>query len=81
MYGGNERTVMSGEFYFKYPSKATLLGDGDGDGQLKQTNDGINYARDVSGIDPPIHVNRDETNPRSSHTLAPIAQLDRATAF
>jgi hypothetical protein len=48
LYGGNERTVMSGEFYFKYPSKATLLGDGDGDGQLKQTNDGINYASRIA---------------------------------
>ena len=44
LYGGNERSVMSGEFYFRYPSKATLLGDGDGAGQLKQTVDGINYA-------------------------------------
>jgi hypothetical protein len=48
LYGGNERTVMSGEFYFKYPSKATLLGDGDGAGQLKQTNDGINYASRIA---------------------------------
>jgi hypothetical protein len=48
LYGGNERTVMSGEFYFKYPSKATLLGDGDGEGQLKQTTDGINYASRVA---------------------------------
>ncbi len=48
LYGGNERTVMSGEFYFKYPSKATLLGDGDGEGQLKQTTDGINYASRIA---------------------------------
>jgi hypothetical protein len=48
LYGGNERSVMSGEFYFRYPSKATLLGDGDGLGQLKQTTDGINYASRVA---------------------------------
>ena len=48
LYGGNERSVMSGEFYFRYPSKATLLGDGDGEGQLKQTLDGINYASRIS---------------------------------
>jgi hypothetical protein len=48
LYGGNERSVMSGEFYFRYPSKATLLGDGDGEGQLKQTIDGIKYASRIS---------------------------------
>ncbi len=48
LYGGNERSVMSGEFYYRYPSKAVLLGDGDGAGQLKQTVDGINYAGRIS---------------------------------
>jgi hypothetical protein len=48
LYGGNERTVMSGEFYFKYPSKATLLGDGDSSGQLGQTRDGILYASRIA---------------------------------
>jgi hypothetical protein len=48
LYGGTERTYMSAEFYYKYPSKATLLGDGDGDGQLKQTVEGINYASKVA---------------------------------
>ena len=48
LYGGNERSVMSGEFYYRYPSKAILLGDGDGAGQLKQTVDGINYASRVA---------------------------------
>jgi len=48
LYGGNERTVLSGEFYYKYPSKATLLGDGDSAGQLKQTNEGIDYASRIS---------------------------------
>jgi hypothetical protein len=44
LYGGNERSVIAGDFYYKYPSKAILLGDGDGVGQLGQTIDGINYA-------------------------------------
>jgi len=48
LYGGNNRSVTSGEFYFKYPSKATLLGDGDGVGQLGQTIDGILYASRIS---------------------------------
>ena len=48
LYGGNERTYMSADFYFKYPSKATLLGDGDGEGQLKQTVQGINYASRIA---------------------------------
>jgi hypothetical protein len=48
LYGGNERSVMSGDFYYKYPSKATLLGDGDGVGQLGQTLDGIIYASRVA---------------------------------
>jgi len=48
LYGGNERSVMSGDFYYKYPSKATLLGDGDGVGQLGQTLDGIIYASRIS---------------------------------
>jgi hypothetical protein len=48
LYGGNERSVIAGDFYYKYPSKATLLGDGDGVGQLGQTLDGINYASRIA---------------------------------
>jgi hypothetical protein len=48
LYGGNERSVIAGDFYYKYPSKATLLGDGDGVGQLGQTIDGINYASRIA---------------------------------
>jgi hypothetical protein len=48
LYGGNERSVMSGEFYFKYPSKATLLGNGQSAGQLTQTTEGINYASRIT---------------------------------
>ena len=48
LYGGNERSVIAGDFYYKYPSKATLLGDGDGVGQLGQTIDGIEYASRIS---------------------------------
>ena len=48
LYGGNERSVTAGDFYFRYPSKATLLGDGDGVGQLGQTIDGIEYASRVA---------------------------------
>ena len=48
LYGGNERSVTAGDFYFRYPSKATLLGDGDSVGQLKQTVDGINFASKIA---------------------------------
>ena len=44
LYGGNERTVLNGKFYYEYPSLAIVEGDGDGAGQLGQTIDGINYA-------------------------------------
>jgi len=48
LYGGNERGVFSGEFYYKYPSNAIIEGDGDGVGQLGQTIDGINYASRIA---------------------------------
>ena len=48
LYDGNERTVMSGEFYYKYPNKATLLGNGQSVGQLTQTTEGILYASRIS---------------------------------
>ena len=43
-YGGNERTAKAGEFYYLYPSQATIGNDGDTGGQLNQTLDGIRYA-------------------------------------
>ena len=44
-YGGNERSIIAGEYYYRYPSQATVGNDGDTGGQLNQTLDGINYAR------------------------------------
>jgi hypothetical protein len=41
-YGGNERSVIAGEFYYLYPSEATTT-------QLLQTVDGIQYAQDLVG--------------------------------
>jgi hypothetical protein len=41
LYGGNERSVMSGEFYYRYPSQATTT-------QLTQTNEGIRYASRIA---------------------------------
>lgn len=38
VYGGNERSVNAGEFYYLYPSSAT-------GSQLNQTVDGIEYAQ------------------------------------
>ena len=44
LYGGNERAIEAGNFYFKYPSLANVDGDGDSLGQLNQTVDGIRFA-------------------------------------
>jgi hypothetical protein len=44
-YGGNERSVIAGNFYYKYPSNATVNFQSNADGQLNQTIDGINYAK------------------------------------
>ena len=44
-YGGNERSVIAGNFYYKYPSNATVNYQTNIDGQLNQTIDGINYAK------------------------------------
>jgi hypothetical protein len=44
-YGGNERSVIAGNFYYKYPSNATVNFQSNVNGQLNQTIDGINYAK------------------------------------
>ena len=41
LYGGNERSIIAGKFYYDYPSEATTT-------QLLQTIDGIEWARDLS---------------------------------
>jgi hypothetical protein len=48
LYGGNERVREAGEYYYLYPSLATVDGDGDAAGQLGQTLDGVNYAKGIS---------------------------------
>jgi hypothetical protein len=47
LYGGNERSNTAGEFYYKYPSSATVSGSISPTtaAQLYPTLDGINYAR------------------------------------
>jgi hypothetical protein len=40
-YGGNERSIIAGRFYYDYPSEATTT-------QLLQTVDGIKYAEDLT---------------------------------
>jgi hypothetical protein len=46
-YGGNERSVIAGNFYYKYPSQATVSNTTEG-GQLNQTIDGIKYAKRIA---------------------------------
>jgi hypothetical protein len=48
LYGGNESSARAGEYYYLYPSLATVEGDDNESGQLDQTLDGIKYARDIS---------------------------------
>jgi len=45
-YGGNERSVVAGNFYYKYPSLATV--DDRTTGQLQQTLDAIKYAKRIT---------------------------------
>jgi hypothetical protein len=50
VYGGNERTVTAGEFYYKFPSAAIISGSGSPtvSAQLYPTLDGIGYAGRLS---------------------------------
>jgi hypothetical protein len=48
VYGGNERSIEAGSYYYKFPSVAILDSYGDNNGQKKQTIDGINFARGIS---------------------------------
>jgi hypothetical protein len=48
VYGGNERSIEAGSYYYKFPSVAILESYGDNNGQKKQTVDGINFARGLS---------------------------------
>jgi hypothetical protein len=35
LYGGNERVREAGEYYYLYPSLATVVGDGDSDRTIR----------------------------------------------
>jgi hypothetical protein len=50
VYGGNERSVTAGDFYYRFPSAAILSGSSSPTTatQLYPTLDGIRYAGDVS---------------------------------
>jgi len=62
-YGGNERGITAGEYYYLYPSLAIVQGDGDGTGQLGQTVDGIRYA---SGLVDNLLKGKTFTSPNAS---------------
>jgi hypothetical protein len=47
-YGGNERSVTAGSFYYLFPSRATNKGVPSEQNQLDPTIDGINYAKGLS---------------------------------
>ncbi len=48
VYGGNERSVRAGEFYFLFPSRATIGGIPSEAAQLDPTVTGIEYGSDLS---------------------------------
>ena len=48
LYGGNERVIEAGTYYYLYPSLATVDGDGDSAGQLGQTLDGVKYSKGLT---------------------------------
>ena len=48
VYGGNERSVRAGEFYFLYPSRATVGGVPSEAAQLDPTVTGIEYGSDLA---------------------------------
>jgi hypothetical protein len=48
VYGGNQRSVIAGEFYFLYPSRATVGGIPSEAAQLDPTVTGIEYGSELS---------------------------------
>jgi hypothetical protein len=48
VYGGNERSITAGEFYFLFPSRATVGGVPSEDAQLDPTVTGIEYGSDLA---------------------------------
>jgi len=73
VYGGNERTSVAGEFYFLYPSAATVGGVPSVTAQLDPTVTGIGYA---SRLAQNIVLSRVLSNP--SQLVLDIAELIRA---
>jgi hypothetical protein len=73
VYGGNERTAIAGEFYFLYPSAATVGGVPSVTAQLDPTVTGINYA---SRLAQNIVLSNVLTNP--SQPILDVAELIRA---
>ena len=73
LYGGNERSITAGKFYFDYPSLANIDGDGDSIGQLNQTVDGIRFA---AGFVDQILSQSFFTQPDTSTSASYVAILD-----
>ena len=66
LYGGNERSIKAGEFYYKYPSEATTV-------QSDQTITGVLHA---AGLSDKIIQNTILTNPNSETLSAYNVMLD-----
>ena len=62
-YGGNERSVTAGSYYWRYPSRATNKGVPSEENQLDPTVDGIRYAK---GLSQKVIQNTEFTTPTNS---------------
>ena len=69
-YGGNERTITAGEFYYLFPSAATVSGSSSPSvtAQLYPTLDGVTYAQRL-------------TNKIINNTTLVTASLERETTY
>lgn len=63
MYGGEERSVNAGDFYYRFPSRATVAGVPSEAAQLDPTLTGVRYAGDLSSK---IVLNQQFTFPSQS---------------
>jgi hypothetical protein len=76
LYGGNERSVIAGNYYFKYPSSATERGVPSVVAQLDPTTTGIKYA---SGLAQNVIQNVEWNEPSASTLIASDLLLNNKT--
>jgi hypothetical protein len=63
LYGGEERSINAGDFYYRFPSRATVAGVPSEEAQLDPTLSGVRYA---GGLASKIVLNQQFTFPSQS---------------